>query len=79
MGFTAEKISSEGGLLLLREVENQVGILNSITHCLNDTRHPGYVHHTLNSMLTQGVLQILAGYKDTNDCDALRYLCLLYA
>lgn len=72
LGFTAEKISSDGGLLLLREVENQVGILDSITHCINDTRHPGYIQHTLKSMLTQRVLQISAGYEDANDCDTLR-------
>lgn len=70
--FTAEKISSDGGLLLLREVENQVGIIDSMSHCINDTRHPGYIQHTLTSMLTQRVLQISAGYEDANDCATLR-------
>jgi len=75
--FTAEKISSDDGLHLLREVENQVGILESIAHCISDTRHPGYIQHTLKSMLTQRVLQISAGYKDANDCDTLRDAMIL--
>ena len=70
--FTAEKISLDEGLLLLREVENQVGLLESITHCINDIRHPGYIQRTLKSILTQRVLQISAGYEDANDCDTLR-------
>lgn len=37
LGFTAEKISSDGGLLLLREVETQSGILKAITHVLLHT------------------------------------------
>lgn len=71
LSFTAKQTSSDGGLLLLREVESKIGILKSITDCIVDTRHPGYVQHTINSMLTQRVLQIAAGYEDGNDCDTL--------
>ena len=45
--FTAEKISSDGGLLILREVENQIGIIQSIANCITDNRHPSYVEHPL--------------------------------
>ena len=72
LGFTAEKISSDGGLLLLREVETQSGILKAITNCIEEERHPGYIKHTINSMLTQRVFQIAAGYEDANDCNTLR-------
>lgn len=70
--FTAEKVSSDGGLLLLREVENQIGILSALTDCIDDTRHPGYIQHTVDSMLTQRVFQIAAGYEDANDSSTLR-------
>jgi len=70
--FTGEKMSSDGGLLLLREVENQIGIIKSMANCIEEDRHPGYIKHTLISMLTQRVFQIAAGYEDANDCDTLR-------
>jgi len=70
--FTAERISADGGLLLLKEVENNIGIINSITDCINDDRHPSYVRHTIHSMISQRVFQIAAGYEDTNDCDTLK-------
>jgi len=72
ISFTAEKISSDGGLLLLREVENQIGIIKAITNCIEDDRHPGYIQHSLHSMLTQRVFQIAAGYEDANDCNTMR-------
>ena len=72
MSFSAEKISSDGGLLLLREIEARNGILQSITSCIQEDRHPGYVKHSISSMLTQRVFQIAAGYEDANDCDTLR-------
>jgi hypothetical protein len=46
MSFSAEKISSDGGLLLLREIEARNGILQSITNCINEDRHAGYVKHS---------------------------------
>jgi hypothetical protein len=72
LSFTSEKVSSDGGLLLLREVENQIGILRALTDCIDDTRHPGYIQHTVDSILTQRVFQIAAGYEDANDSDTLR-------
>ena len=72
IGFSAEKISSDGGLLLLREIETRNGILQSITNCIAEDRHSGYVKHSIKSMLTQRVFQIAAGYEDANDCDTLR-------
>jgi|APCry1669189204_1035204.scaffolds.fasta_scaffold13380_2 hypothetical protein len=72
MSFSAEKISSNGGLLLLREMEARNGILQSITNCIAEDRHSGYVKHSISSMLTQRVFQIAAGYEDANDCDTLR-------
>jgi hypothetical protein len=72
MSFSAEKISSDGGLLLLREIEARNGILQSITSCIHEDRNPGYVKHSVSSMLTQRVFQIAAGYEDANDCDTLR-------
>lgn len=72
ISFTAEKISSDGGLLLLREIEERNGLFQSITNCNREDRHTGYVKHSIQSMLKQRVFRIAAGCEDANDCDTLR-------
>jgi len=70
--FTMEKTSNDGGLLLLREVENQIGLIDGLSNCINDERHQSYVEHSIKSMLNQRVMQIAAGYEDANDCNVLK-------
>lgn len=72
LSFTGSDISSDGGLILLKECEQQVGIIKSIAGCLRDERHPSYIHHSLEQLLTQRIFQIAAGYEDADDCDSLR-------
>jgi len=69
--FTMEKTSNDGGLLLLREVESQIGLISSLANCIKDERHQSYVEHSIKSMLSQRVMQIAAGYEDANDCNVL--------
>jgi hypothetical protein len=70
--FDEPMVSSDGGLVLLREALIETGIIRSLANALNDPRHPSYVDHTLEEMLTQRVAQICCGYEDANDCDHLR-------
>lgn len=70
--FNAEQVSNDGGLLLLKEVESQIGIISSLASCVKDTRHQSYVKHGIDQMLTQRIMQIAAGYEDANDCNVLR-------
>lgn len=72
VSFTAEKISTDGGLLLLNEAEKNIGVIKAIAGCINDERHQSYVHHSILSMLSQRIYQIAAGYEDTNDCNTLK-------
>lgn len=72
LSFTGDQISSDGGLLLLREVESRMGLIDRISSCITDNRDHRYIHHTLKEMLTQRVFQIAPGYEDCNDCDDLR-------
>lgn len=72
LSFTGDQISSDGGLLLLRELENQLGLINRISTCISDDRDQRYIDHSIKEMLTQRVFQIAAGYEDCNDCDDLR-------
>ena len=70
--FTAKQTSHDGGLLLLNEIEKQIGLIEKIAGCINDPRHQGYVHHSIGSMLKQRIMQIAAGYEDANDCNNLK-------
>ena len=72
LSYTGEQISSDGGLLLLREVENQIGLIDGISSCITDTRDSRYVDHSITELITQRVFQIAAGYEDCNDCNDLR-------
>jgi len=70
--FDGGQVSSDGGLLFLREVEEEIGIIDKIAGVLVDRRHPSYVTHQVISLLRQRVFQIVAGYEDGNDSDTLR-------
>ena len=70
--FDGGQLSSDGGLLLLREVEQQIGIIKSLTEVIHDARDARYVKHTIMDLMMQRVSQIAAGYEDADDCDDLR-------
>lgn len=70
--FTGDRISSDGGLLLLREVDRQLGLVESISNCITDNRDQRYIDHTIKEMLTQRIFQIAAGYEDCNDSNDMR-------
>lgn len=72
LSYTGEKISSDGGLLLLKELENQVNIIKGFSSCIEDGRDQRYVDHTIESLVSQRVYQIASGYEDANDCNSLR-------
>lgn len=72
LSFTGQRISSDGGLLLLRELDNKLGLVESISACIKDTRDHRYIDHEMQELIAQRVYQIAAGYEDCNDSNALR-------
>jgi hypothetical protein len=72
LSFSGDRISSDGGLLLLRELDSQLNLLSSVSNCINDERDERYIDHSVKELLTQRVFQIAAGYEDCNDCNDLR-------
>jgi hypothetical protein len=72
LSFSGDRISSDGGLLLLRELDSQLNLLSSASNCIHDDRDQRYTDHTIKELLTQRVFQIAAGYEDCNDCNDLR-------
>ena len=71
--FSGLSLSSDAGLLLVRQAEEQIKLCQSMADCLSDNREPAQVKHSLAQLLSQRVYQIAAGYEDTNDSNYLRH------
>ncbi len=70
--FSGGAIGSDGGLLLLREVDKKLQLTKKLSKVFNDQRHPSYIDHTIEGLLKQRIYAIAAGYEDVNDHDHLR-------
>lgn len=68
--FNAPDISSNGGLLL---VDMDKSLAAAIGQCIPDMREQAFVQHSYKEMVCQRVGQVMCGYEDANDCDALRH------
>jgi hypothetical protein len=66
-------ISSDAGLLLVRQLDEQLGFTVGLARCLDDRRHSSYVKQSHVEILCQRLYQIMAGYEDCNDADSLRH------
>jgi Transposase DDE domain group 1 len=70
--FDGGRLSSDGGILLLAEVERRLGIAERLARCVEDPRAADRIVHGLAEMIRFRALAIAAGYPDANDCDLLR-------
>lgn len=70
--FSGGHLSSDGGLLLLRELDSSLGLTRSLAACFRDARAPLFVEHSLCELVAQRVLGLAAGYEDLNDHNTLR-------
>lgn len=70
--FDAVCMSSDGGLLALREVEKRLAIAARLSACIDDPRNSSRVVHGLDEIIRTRMLMIAAGYEDGNDADRLR-------
>ena len=70
--FDGGAISSDGGGLLLREVEKRIGILHQFASCFTDYRNPDLIEHTVEELVAQRVYGLALGYEDLNDHEELR-------
>jgi len=65
-------ITSDGGVLLLREADKRLGLMKAVNEAVVDIRCAGKVKHSQLSMLRQRVYGLCLGYEDLNDHDSLR-------
>ena len=71
--FSGGHITSDAGLLLLREVDKQHRLTQQLASALNDDRNPLLVRHELKTLVRQRVFAVAAGYEDLNDHETLRF------
>lgn len=69
---TAAQLSSDGGLLAIREFDERIGLTRSFAAVLNDARDPELFEHSFLDMTRARTYGILADYVDQNDHDTLR-------
>ena len=69
---SAAQVSSDGGLLPFRQLDEQIGLTQQFVEALVDRRHVGYLDHTFLDMTRMRIYGIIADYPDQNDHDVLR-------
>jgi hypothetical protein len=72
VAFDGGSLSSDGGVLVLRDVERRLGLAERLAGCLVDRRDAARIDHEMIEMLRWRMFLIAAGYEDADDCDSLR-------
>ena len=70
--FLGGRLTSDAGILLLKEVDQRLGLLDSINEVIPDPRDPATVVHDQRAMLAQRIFSIAMGYEDLNDQQTMR-------
>ena len=73
LDFAGGDVTSNGGAVLLRQADRQLGLTKAVASGLSDARQRAKVDHQQLAMLRQRVFGIALGYEDLNDHDALRH------
>jgi len=68
LDFEGGEITSDAGLVALREFDHRIGFTESLVACLHDDRHPSYVTHELVQLIIQRLYGIVAGYEGLSGC-----------
>jgi hypothetical protein len=70
--FSGGDLSSDGGLLLLRQVDRHLGLSRAAAAAIPDPRDPERIWHSLHDLLAQRLYGLCCGYEDLNDHKTLR-------
>ena len=70
--FDGGDITSDGGALVLKKLEQRTGIVRRFAACFTDFRNPEQIEHPLADLILQRVFGLALGYEDLNDHDELR-------
>jgi hypothetical protein len=70
--FEGGALSSDGGLMLLRQVDRRLGLSKAVAEALHDPRNPERITHELRDLVAQRLYGLCCGYEDLNDHGQLR-------
>jgi hypothetical protein len=70
--FDGGDLSSDGGLMLLRRVDERIGLTRAVAAVFSDPRDPAKITHRLRDLIAQRLYGLCCGYEDLNDHDSLR-------
>jgi len=70
--FDGGRLSSDGGILTLREIEGRLRVAERMAGCIEDPRASNHITHSMADIIRFRLLMIAAGYEDGNDADSLR-------
>ena len=71
--FSGGDVSSDGGVLVVRQVDRWIGLTKRLGAVLPDGRDPDRITHALEALLQQRIYGLALGHEDLNDHDALRH------
>ncbi len=71
--FDGGRLSSDGGVLMLRGIEKRLGLAARLAGCLADARDPTNTIHSYADMIGARLFAIACGYEDCDDLDVLRF------
>lgn len=72
LSFKGAQVTSDGGLLAIRELDERLGLTKMAANYLKDNRHGKNIQHEMIGLLRQSIYSRLGGYEDTNDAEGLR-------
>jgi len=72
-GFSGNPVTSDGGGLLLREIDRELGLTERLAEVLFDPRDESRCDHGLVDLLRQRIYALALGYEDVTDHDTLRH------
>ncbi len=70
--FDGGKLTTDAGGLLLRQVDQRLGLIDALNHCIPDPRDPDGIIHQQRTLPAQRIFGIALGYEDLNDHQSLR-------
>ncbi len=70
--FDGGSITSDGGVMLLGQVDRKLGLMDAAARCIADPRSPLLIKHGVRDMLRQRVYGLALGWEDLNDHGVLR-------
>ena len=70
--FDGGDVTSDGGILLLRQLDREMGLTRAVARRLSDERDPQRCQHRTDTLVRQRVFGLALGYEDLNDHHALR-------